>query len=102
MGQEKEVFDYYSKNPQALEQMRAPLFEEKVVDYILELSEVKEKKVSQDELLKALDDEDAEKPKKKSAKKSSAKKDEKKDDKKDDKKPAAKKKSTAKKSTSKK
>ncbi|MBL4805556.1 MAG: trigger factor [Alphaproteobacteria bacterium] len=101
-GQEKEVFDYYSKNPQALEQMRAPLFEEKVVDYILELSEVKEKKVSQDELLKALDDEDAEKPKKKSAKKSSAKKDEKKDDKKDDKKPAAKKKSTAKKSTSKK
>ncbi len=97
-GQEKEVFDYYSKNPQALEQMRAPLFEEKVVDYILELAEVKEKKVSQEELLKALEDESEEKPKKKASKKSSAKKDEKKDDKK----PAAKKKSTAKKSSSKK
>ena len=97
-GQEKEVFDYYSKNPQALEQMRAPLFEEKVVDYILELAEVKEKKVSQGELLKALEDESEEKPKKKASKKSSAKKDEKKDDKK----PAAKKKSTAKKSSSKK
>lgn len=97
-GQEKEVFDYYSKNPQALEQMRAPLFEEKVVDYILELAVVKEKKVSQEELLKALEDESEEKPKKKASKKSSAKKDEKKDDKK----PAAKKKSTAKKSSSKK
>lgn len=97
-GQEKEVFEYYSKNPQALDQMRAPLFEEKVVDYILELAEVKEKKVSQEELLKALEDEETAKPKKKAAKKSSAKK----DDKKDEKKPAAKKKAPAKKSSSKK
>lgn len=101
-GQEKEVFDYYSKNPQALEQMRAPLFEEKVVDYILELSEVNEKSVSQEELLSALEDEETEKPKKKAAKKSSAKKDDKKDDKKDEKKPAAKKKAAPKKSTAKK
>jgi trigger factor len=61
-GQEREVFDYYGKNPHALESLRAPLFEEKVVDYILELAEVKEKSVSQDELLKALDDEGDEKP----------------------------------------
>ena len=75
-GQEREVFDYYGKNRHALESLRAPLFEEKVVDYILELAEVKEKSVSQDELLKALDDEEGEaKPKKKAAaKKSSAKK----------------------------
>ena len=75
-GQEKEVFDYYGKNPQALESLRAPLFEEKVVDYILELADVKEKSVSQDELAKALEDEMEAKPKKKAAsKKSSAKKD---------------------------
>lgn len=55
-GQEKEVFDYFSQNPQALEQLRGPLFEEKTVDFILELAEVKEKKVSVDELAKALDD----------------------------------------------
>ncbi|MEZ5813627.1 MAG: trigger factor [Alphaproteobacteria bacterium] len=80
-GQEREVFDYYGKNPQALESLRAPLFEEKVVDYILELAEVKEKSVSQDELLKALDEEGDEKPEAK--KKAAAKKD-------GDKKPAAK------------
>ena len=72
-GQEREVFDYYSKNPQAVESLRAPLFEEKVVDYILELAEVKEKEVSQDELIKALDDEVEEaKPKKKAASKKKA------------------------------
>ncbi|MCK5425180.1 MAG: trigger factor, partial [Emcibacter sp.] len=36
-GQEKEVFEFYQKNPQAMAQIRAPLFEEKVVDFILEL-----------------------------------------------------------------
>ncbi len=88
-GQEKEVFDYYGKNPQALESLRAPLFEEKVVDYILELAEVKEKSVSQEELLKALDEDEDEQPKAK--KKPAAKKDGEK------KKPAAKKKAPAKK-----
>lgn len=76
-GQEKEVFDYYGKNPQALESLRAPLFEEKVVDYILELATVTEKSVSQEELLKALDEEEDEKPKPKkkaAAKKAPAKK----------------------------
>lgn len=76
-GQEKEVFDYYSKNPQALESLRAPLFEDKVVDFILELADVTEKEMSADELLNLLEDDEAEeKPKKKAAakKKPAAKK----------------------------
>ncbi len=82
-GQEKEVFDYYSKNPQALESLRAPLFEEKVIDYIIELADVKEKVVSVEELHMMLEEEGDEKPKEK--KKPAAKKAD------GDKKPAAKK-----------
>ena len=55
-GQEKQVFDYYRKNPDALQTLRAPIFEEKVVDYILEFAEVTDRKVPKDELL--ADDED--------------------------------------------
>ena len=50
-GQEKQVFDYYRKNPDALQTLRAPIFEEKVVDYILEFAEVTDKTVSKEELL---------------------------------------------------
>ena len=50
-GQERQVFDYYRNNPDALQALRAPIYEEKVVDYILEFAEVSEKKVSRDELL---------------------------------------------------
>jgi len=50
-GKEKEVFDFYQKNPQALAQLRAPIFEEKVVDYIVERAEVTDKKVSKKELM---------------------------------------------------
>ncbi len=49
-GQEKIVFEYYQKNPQALDLLKAPLFEEKVVDFILGLVKLNEKKVSVDEL----------------------------------------------------
>lgn len=96
-GQEKDVFDYYSKNPQALESLRAPLFEEKVVDYILELVEISEKEVKPEDILASLEEDD-EKPKKKPAakKKAPAKKAAAKDD---EKKPAAKKKAPAKKKT---
>lgn len=69
-GQEKQVFDFYAKNRHALESLRAPLFEDKVVDYILELAEVSEKKMTAEELLSALEDEAEEKPKKKKAGKS--------------------------------
>jgi trigger factor len=49
-GQERQIWDYYQKNPNALAALRAPLFEEKVVDFLLELAEVEDKKVSRDEL----------------------------------------------------
>lgn len=49
-GQEKQVFDYYSKNPQVLESLKAPVFEDKVIDSILEDAQVTEKTVSVDEL----------------------------------------------------
>jgi trigger factor len=57
-GREKEVWDYYRNNPNALAQLRAPIYEDKVVDFILELAKVTEKKVSREDLYK---DEDAEK-----------------------------------------
>jgi len=59
-GQEREFFEFIQKNPQALQQFRAPLFEEKVVDFILELAQVTEYEVTKDELqklLEALDEE---------------------------------------------
>lgn len=49
-GQEKTVFEYYQKNPKALDALRAPLFEEKVVDFILAGSKTTENKVSVKEL----------------------------------------------------
>src|SRR2546423_10123550 len=58
-GREKEVWDYYRNNAQALAQLRAPIYEDKVVDFLLELAHVTEKKVTREELFK--EDEDAEK-----------------------------------------
>jgi len=51
-GQEQRVWDYYRQNPQALAGLRAPIYEEKVVDFLLELAQVSEKKVSREELFK--------------------------------------------------
>jgi len=51
-GQEQRVYEYYRKNPQAVAGMRAPIFEEKVVDFLLELANVTEQKVSREELYK--------------------------------------------------
>jgi trigger factor len=51
-GREKEVWDYYRSNVNALAQLRAPIYEDKVVDFILELANVTEKKVSREELFK--------------------------------------------------
>ena len=51
-GQERQVFEYYTKNPEALASIRAPIFEEKVVDYLLELVKVEDKTVSKEELEK--------------------------------------------------
>lgn len=57
-GQEKLLFDYYQKNPQALASLRAPLYEDKVVDFILELALVTDVPVSKEELFKDPDDEE--------------------------------------------
>ena len=73
-GQEKQVFEFYQQNPQAMAQMRAPLFEEKVVDFILELAAVKDKKVTRDELTAAIEAEEAEDTAQKDAKKPAKKK----------------------------
>jgi len=75
-GQEKQVWDFYRKNPQALAEIRAPLFEEKVVDQILSQVKVEEETVSKEALFGDDEDEEAvseSKPKSKAkgAKKSS-------------------------------
>jgi trigger factor len=51
-GQEQRVWDYYRQNPQAVAALRAPIFEEKVVDFLVELAGVTDSKVSRDELYK--------------------------------------------------
>ena len=56
-GQEKEVWEFYRNNANALAELRAPIYEEKVVDHILGLAKVSERKVSKEELLKPIDDE---------------------------------------------
>ena len=55
-GREQEIWDHYRKNPQAVANVRAPLFEEKVVNFLVELAKVTDKAVSREELYK--DDED--------------------------------------------
>jgi trigger factor len=55
-GREQEIWEYYSKNPQAVAGIRAPIFEEKVVDFLVELAKVTEKKVTREELAKEDDD----------------------------------------------
>ena len=59
-GQEKAVWDFYQKNPQAVAQIRAPLYEEKVVDLIVAKAKVTDKPVSKEDLLKE-DEETADK-----------------------------------------
>lgn len=49
-GQERQVLEYYQSNPAAMAQIRAPIYEDKVVDYILELANTTVKEVSRDEL----------------------------------------------------
>jgi trigger factor len=49
-GREQEIWDYYRKNPNAVASIRAPIFEEKVVDFVVELATVTEKQVSREEL----------------------------------------------------
>ncbi|TWH24419.1 MULTISPECIES: trigger factor [unclassified Aminobacter] len=73
-SQQQQVYEFYRSNPNALASIRAPLFEEKVVDHLLTVISVDDKKVSKDELL--ADDEEGEgeaKEEKKPAKKAASK-----------------------------
>ncbi|MDB0052608.1 trigger factor [Ascidiaceihabitans sp.] len=54
-GQEREFFEFVQKNQQMQQQLRAPLFEDKVVDHVFEQATVTEKEVSKDELQKAVE-----------------------------------------------
>ena len=62
-GREKEVMEHYKNNPEAMEELSAPLYEEKVVNFILEQASITEKTATKDELIKTMEDEAAGKPK---------------------------------------
>ena len=54
-GQEREFFEFVQQNQQMQQQMRAPIFEDKVLDYIVELAQVSDKEISKDDLQKAVE-----------------------------------------------
>jgi len=62
-GYERQVLDFYRQNPEAVANLRAPIFEDKVVDFIIELARVEERKISPQDLL-SLPDPDANGPEK--------------------------------------
>lgn len=70
-GQEKQVFEFYQKNAQALEGLKAPIYEDKVVDFVLETANINERQVGIEELTKAAEQEAPKKAK--SASKSGSK-----------------------------
>jgi trigger factor len=75
-GQEAMVMKYYQENPQAMQELQAPIFEEKIIDYVLELAKVTERAVSTEELLADPEEDGAaeKKGKAKKAKKATKKK----------------------------
>lgn len=75
-GQEQEIFKFYQSNPEALAQLRAPLFEDKIIDYIFDLAQVSEREITSDQLRAELEAEESDEKKpagKKTAKKKDAK-----------------------------
>ncbi len=81
-GQEQEVIEFFRSNPQARASLQAPVFEDKVVDFIVEMAQVDERDVSAEELLQPMDEDgesDAAEPKKKPKKKAAASKSKKKE-----------------------
>lgn len=63
-GREREVFDHYTRNAQALEGLKAPVYEDKVVDFVLEKAKIADKQVGVDELIQASEQEPPKKAKK--------------------------------------
>jgi len=93
-GQEQSVMEFYQGNPEAMQQLSAPLYEEKVIDFMLEMATVTDKDVTTAELMKLLeaDEEKAEKAKPKPKKSTAKPKEKAEGDKDGDKKAAPKKK----------
>ena len=54
-GHEREFFEFVQKSPQMCQQLRAPIFEDKVIDYVVELAEITERPVSKEELEAAIE-----------------------------------------------
>jgi trigger factor len=54
-GQERQFFEFVQQNAQMQQQLRAPIFEDKVIDYIVELAQVADKEISKDDLQKAVE-----------------------------------------------
>jgi len=79
-GQERQVYELYQNNQEAMDSLRAPVFEDKVVDFILEMANVEDKEVSVEDLMKAMEADNAPSggeaggTKKKTAKKGTGKK----------------------------
>ena len=73
-GQEKEAFEFFKSNPQAVAELRAPIFEDKVVDFIFELATITEDKVNRQVLFAEEDEDEVEAKPKKKAKKAAKKK----------------------------
>ena len=61
-GQEQQVYDYYRQNPQALAGLRAPVFENKVVDFVIEQGKITDKKMTREELAKLIQADEDEVP----------------------------------------
>jgi trigger factor len=60
-GQEKQIMEYLKNNPEAQQQLSGPIFEDKIIDFIMELAKVNEKEVSIEDLYKEEDDMDLKK-----------------------------------------
>ncbi|MHA1601340.1 MAG: trigger factor [Alphaproteobacteria bacterium] len=73
-GQEREVFEFYQRTPEAMANLRAPIFEDKVVDFIVDLAKVTEQTITLEELRKITETEAAEEAGTKSESKTGAKK----------------------------
>jgi trigger factor len=54
-GYERQVLEFYRQNPEAIANLRAPIFEDKVIDFIVELAKVEERKITPQELLSTPD-----------------------------------------------
>jgi trigger factor len=75
-GQEQAVMEFYKSNPEAMQQITAPLYEEKVVDFVLELANVNDKDVTVEQMMEVFekDNKESNKKEKKPKKKTSTKK----------------------------